>query len=77
MVKAAKYVNSPESEIYQSRIVYGIFQARAITRDDKCYLVEGYTDVMSLHEAGIENVVASSGTSLTQEQVRAHKKIHT
>ena len=75
-VKAAKYVNSPESEIYQkSRIVYGIFQARkAITRDDKCYLVEGYTDVMSLHEAGIENVVASSGTSLTQEQVRLIKR---
>lgn len=74
--KSAKYLNSPESEIYhKSRIVYGIFQARkAITRDDKCYLVEGYTDVMSLHEAGIENVVASSGTSLTQEQVRLIKR---
>ena len=75
-VKAAKYVNSPESDIYhKSRIVYGIFQARkAITREDKCYLVEGYTDVMSLHEAGVENVVASSGTSLTQEQVRLIKR---
>ncbi|MCU0473301.1 MAG: DNA primase [Bacteroidales bacterium] len=74
--KTAKYLNSPESEIYhKSRIVYGIFQARkAITRDDKCYLVEGYTDVMSLHEASIENVVASSGTSLTQEQVRLIKR---
>jgi len=75
-VKTAKYVNSPESEIYhKSRIVYGIFQARkAIGREDRCYLVEGYTDVMSLHEAGIENVVASSGTSLTQEQVRLIKR---
>jgi DNA primase len=74
--KTAKYLNSPESEIYhKSRIVYGIFQARkAITQDDRCYLVEGYTDVMSLHEANIENVVASSGTSLTQEQVRLIKR---
>jgi DNA primase len=74
--KTAKYLNSPESEIYhKSRIVYGIYQARkAITQDDCCYLVEGYTDVLSLHEAGIENVVASSGTSLTQEQVRLIKR---
>jgi DNA primase len=74
--KTAKYLNSPESEIYhKSRIVYGIYQARkTITQFDKCYLVEGYTDVMSLHEAGIENVVASSGTSLTQEQVRLIKR---
>lgn len=74
--KTAKYLNSPESEIYhKSRIVYGIFQARkSITEKDRCYLVEGYTDVMSLHETGIENVVASSGTSLTQEQVRLIKR---
>ena len=74
--KSAKYLNSPESEIYhKSRIVYGIYQARkAITLADRCYLVEGYTDVMSLHEAEIENVVASSGTSLTQEQVRLIKR---
>ena len=74
--KTAKYLNSPESEIYhKSRIVYGIFQARkAITQNDKCYLVEGYTDVMSMHEASVENVVASSGTSLTQEQVRLIKR---
>lgn len=74
--KTAKYLNSPESEIYhKSRIVYGIYQARkAISQNEKCYLVEGYTDVMSLHEAGIENVVASSGTSLTQEQVRLIKR---
>lgn len=74
--KSAKYLNSPESEIYhKSRILYGIFQARkSISQADKCFLVEGYTDVMSLHEAGIENVVASSGTSLTQEQVRLIKR---
>jgi DNA primase len=74
--KSAKYLNSPESEIYhKSRIVYGIYQARkAITQFDKCFLVEGYTDVISLHEAGIENCVASSGTSLTQEQVRLIKR---
>jgi DNA primase len=75
-VKTAKYLNSPESEIYhKSRILYGIFQARkTITQEDRCYLVEGYTDVMSLHEANVENVVASSGTSLTQEQVRLIKR---
>ena len=74
--KSAKYLNSPESEIYhKSRILYGIYQARkSITETDRCYLVEGYTDVMSLHETGIENVVASSGTSLTQEQVRLIKR---
>jgi DNA primase len=74
--KSAKYLNSPESEIYhKSRILYGIFQARkSISQEDRCYLVEGYTDVMSLHEANIENVVASSGTSLTQEQVRLIKR---
>jgi DNA primase len=75
-VKTAKYVNSPESEIYhKSRILYGIYQARkAISQEDRVYLVEGYTDVMSLHEVNIENVVASSGTSLTQEQVRLVKR---
>lgn len=74
--KAAKYVNTPETEIYhKSRIVYGIFQARqAITREDRCYLVEGYTDVLSMHESGVENVVASSGTALTQEQIRLIKR---
>lgn len=74
--KTAKYLNSPESEIYhKSRILYGIYQARrSISQEDRVYLVEGYTDVMSLHEASIENVVASSGTSLTQEQVRLIKR---
>ncbi|HEX2922329.1 MAG TPA: DNA primase [Bacteroidales bacterium] len=75
-VKTAKYLNSPESEIYhKSRILYGMYQARkTITQEDKCFMVEGYTDVMSMHEAGITNVVASSGTSLTQEQVRLVKR---
>lgn len=68
----AKYLNSPESDIYhKSRVLYGIFQAkRSIILEDKCYLVEGYTDVTSLHQSGIENVVASSGTSLTIDQIR-------
>ena len=70
--KAAKYVNSPESEIYhKSRELYGIYFAKqAIMKQDKCFLVEGYTDVISMHQAGVENVVASSGTSLTSGQIR-------
>ncbi|MDE6112586.1 MAG: DNA primase [Bacteroidales bacterium] len=68
----AKYVNSPESVIYnKSQVLYGIFQAkREIIAKDMAYLVEGYTDVISLHQAGITNVVASSGTSLTQDQIK-------
>ena len=68
----AKYLNSPETEVYhKSNVLYGIFQAKnTIRTTDVCYLVEGYTDVISLHQAGIENVVASSGTSLTIEQIR-------
>jgi DNA primase len=71
-----KYVNSPESDIYnKSQILYGLFFAKnAIIRADNCYLVEGYTDVISMHQAGIENVVASSGTSLTTEQVKLIKR---
>ncbi len=74
--KAAKYLNSPESEIYhKSRELYVIFQAkREMARAEKCYLVEGYTDVLSLHQAGIENVVASSGTALTSDQIRLIKR---
>lgn len=70
--KAAKYVNSPESEIYhKSNVLYGIYFAKKdIISLDNCYLVEGYTDVISLHQAGVENVVASSGTSLTEGQIR-------
>ncbi|MFA6863898.1 MAG: DNA primase [Dysgonamonadaceae bacterium] len=68
----AKYVNSPESEIYsKSRELYGIFFAkRAVVKADNCFLVEGYTDVLSMHQAGIENVVSSSGTALTSGQIR-------
>ncbi len=67
-----KYVNSPESDIYhKSNVLYGLFFAKKSMRDeDNCYLVEGYSDVLSVHQAGIENVVASSGTSLTIEQIR-------
>ena len=70
--KQAKYLNSPESLVYhKSKVLYGLYQAKkAIRHEDTCYLVEGYTDVISLHQAGIENVVASSGTSLTTEQIR-------
>ncbi len=70
--QAAKYVNSPESEIYnKSRTLYGIYQAKgAISKNDLCYLVEGNIDVITLHQAGVENTVASSGTSLTTEQIR-------
>lgn len=70
--KVAKYLNSPESEIYhKSDVLYGIYQAkRAITQQDCCILVEGYTDVISMHQSGVENVVASSGTSLTEGQIR-------
>jgi DNA primase len=70
--KAAKYLNSPESEIYhKSNVLYGIYTAKkAISKEDICYLVEGYTDVISMYQAGVENVVASSGTSLTEGQIR-------
>lgn len=70
--KAAKYLNSPESEIYhKSKVLYGIFFAKqAIAKEDNCYLVEGYTDVIQLYQRGIENVVSSSGTALTPEQIR-------
>jgi len=74
--RAPKYINTPENEIYvKSKILYGSYQARqAIDRQDECLLVEGYTDVLSLHQAGIENVVASGGTSLTVDQLRLIKK---
>jgi DNA primase len=70
--KAAKYLNSPESDIYhKSKVLYGINHAKqAIAKQDNCYLVEGYTDVIQMHQAGIENVVSSSGTALTSDQIR-------
>ena len=74
--RAPKYINTPENEIYvKSKILYGAYFARqAIDKNDECLLVEGYTDVISLHQAGIENVVASGGTSLTTDQLRLVKK---
>ena len=74
--QAAKYVNSPDSDIYnKSRILYGLFQARsAISKTNKCYLVEGNIDVISMHQSGVENTVASCGTSLTTEQIRLIKR---
>jgi len=74
--KMAKYLNSPESEIYQkSRVLYGLYHAKqAIIKQEKCYLVEGYTDVLGLHQAGVENVVSSSGTALTSDQIRLIKR---
>ena len=70
--KAAKYMNSPESEVYhKSKILYGIYHAKqSIAKEDNCYLVEGYTDVIQFHQTGIKNTVASSGTALTPEQIR-------
>lgn len=77
--KVAKYLNSPESEIYhKSDILYGLYQSKqAIIKYDMCYLVEGYTDVISMHQAGIENVVASSGTALTKGQIQLIKRLTT
>lgn len=74
--KQPKYINSPETAIYhKSDVLYGIYQAKqAIRQEDNCYLVEGYTDVISMHLAGIENVVASSGTSLTENQIKLIKR---
>ena len=74
--KAAKYLNSPESDIYhKSRVLYGIFQAKKeIVNKENCFLVEGYTDVLAMHQADIHNVVASSGTSLTVDQIRLIKR---
>jgi DNA primase len=75
--KAAKYLNSPESDIYhKSKILYGIYQAKKeIAKQDNCFLVEGYTDVISFHQSGIENVVASSGTALSSDQIRLIRRL--
>jgi len=71
-----KYINTAESDIYhKSKVLYGLYFAKsAVSREDNCYLVEGYTDVISLHQAGIENVISSSGTSLTTEQIKLIKR---
>lgn len=70
--RAPKYINTPENELYiKSKVLYGMYQSRtAISKLDECFLVEGYTDVISLHQGGVENAVASSGTSLTEDQLR-------
>lgn len=75
--KIAKYLNSPESDIYhKSKILYGIYHAKqAIAKEDSCILVEGYTDVIQMHQAGVENVVASSGTALTSDQIRLIQRL--
>lgn len=75
-VKAPKYINTPETEVYnKSKVLFGAYHAKqAIRKEDECILTEGYTDVISLHQAGIENVVASSGTSLTVDQIRLIKR---
>jgi DNA primase len=75
--KAAKYLNSPESDIYhKSKVLYGIYQAKqAISKEDNCFLVEGYTDVISMCQAGVQNVVASSGTALTPDQIRLVRRL--
>lgn len=74
---AAKYLNSPESDIYQkSKVLYGLYQAKqSIAKEDTCYLVEGYTDVIQMHQAGIKNVVSSSGTALTTDQIRLIRRL--
>lgn len=75
--KTAKYLNSPESDVYhKSQVLYGIFEAKkAIAREDVCYLVEGYTDVIQMFQKGVENVVSSSGTALTPEQIRLIRRL--
>lgn len=75
--KSAKYINSPESDIYhKSKVLYGLYQAKqSIAKEDCCYLVEGYTDVIQLHQLGVNNVVASSGTALTPEQIRLIQRL--
>ena len=75
--KAAKYVNSPESEIYnKSKVLYGLYQGKqTITKEDNCLLVEGYTDVIQMHQRGVKNVVSSSGTALTPEQIRLIRRL--
>ena len=71
-----KYINSPETELYhKSRVLYGLYQSKlAIRKEDNCFIVEGYTDVISMHQAGVQNVVSSSGTALTEDQVKLIKR---
>ena len=75
--KTAKYLNSPESKIYnKSKILYGIYEAKKeIAKEDVCYLVEGYTDVIQMYQKGIKNIVSSSGTALTIEQIQLIRRL--
>ena len=75
--KTAKYLNSPESEIYhKSKVLYGIYEAKqSIAKEDVCYLVEGYTDVIQMVQSGVTNVVSSSGTALTELQIRLIQRL--
>ena len=75
--KTAKYLNSPESDVYhKSMLLYGMFEAKkTIAKEDVCYLVEGYTDVIQMYQQGVENVVSSSGTALTSEQIRLIRRL--
>lgn len=75
--KAAKYMNSPESDIYnKSKVLYGLYQSKqSIAKADNCFLVEGYTDVIQMHQSGVKNVVSSSGTALTPEQIRLIRRL--
>jgi len=77
--KAAKYVNSPENDIYnKSKVLYGLYQGKqSIAKEDNCFLVEGYTDVIQMHQRGVKNVVSSSGTALTAEQIRLVRRLTT
>mgnify|MGYP001328139421 FL=1 len=76
-IKTAKYLNSPESDIYhKSKVLYGLFEGKqAIAKNDLAYLVEGYTDVIQMYQSGIQNVVASSGTALTPDQIRLIRRL--
>ena len=76
-LKTAKYLNSPESDIYhKSQVLYGIYEAKkAIVREDICFLVEGYTDVIQMYQKGIENIVSSSGTALSSEQIQLIRRL--
>jgi len=75
--KTAKYINSPESDIYyKSKLLYGLYEAKqSIAKEDCCYLVEGYTDVIQMHQSGVKNIVSSSGTALTSDQIRLIKRL--
>ena len=77
LTNSAKYINSPESDIYnKSKTLYGLFECKkSIAKEDCCYIVEGYTDVIQMYQSGITNIVSSSGTALTSDQIRLIKRL--